>query len=156
LAIVSGTSWLPPSLARWAGEGKTVEVDETEMGNSRKTKRRAGHRRGDFMAPAFTGPLGGEGKTVGVDETEMCAGCYESDGASLGRSVGVDIDSERYRLGHAEHGEVVGHPSGAGIQVLGVRRGEAEGRNSDSEAKALIIKMKTDWRLDFRRLKVQS
>jgi hypothetical protein len=27
-----------------------------------------------------------------------------------------------------------------------VRRGEAEGRNSDSEAKALIIKMKTDWR----------
>src|SRR5205085_870795 len=32
-----------------AGDGLTVEADETELAKSRKTKRRAGHRRRDNM-----------------------------------------------------------------------------------------------------------
>jgi hypothetical protein len=56
------------------------------------------------------------------------AGRNKGDRASLDRWVSVDINSKRDWLGHAKHSEVACDPCGAGVQLLDLRRGEAECR----------------------------
>ncbi len=53
------------------GSGKTVEADETELAKSRKTRRPAGHRRGDNLVVMSLVERGGPIRSMPLDGTAM-------------------------------------------------------------------------------------
>lgn len=60
-----------PDAGPLGGSGRTVEADETELGKSRKTKRRPGHRRRDNLVVMSLVERGGPIRSMTLDHSAM-------------------------------------------------------------------------------------